>query len=271
MVMGLSGWMDGGEVSTGSIEYLVQKLGAWKCAQIEPGEFYIYNFPGTMDVATLFRPSTFISDGYIREYQEPQNVFYADEEHDLILFLGKEPNIHWERFAQDIFWFASQAGINTVYSIGSVSGLVPHTRAARISCTLSDARLKTALKQYGLRFNTYRGPASISTYMTWLARKRGVSLASFVAEIPAYVEGRNPKCIDSVVKLLCAIMEIHIDLDDLLELSDELERKLNELVQDRQELVELIKKLEQDYDNEIFDTEMGDLKTWLEQRGIRLD
>ena len=32
-----------------------------------------------------------------------------------------------------------------------------------------------------------------------------------------------------------------------------------------------IQKLEEDYDSDIFDTEMGDLKDWLEQQGIRLD
>jgi len=28
---------------------------------------------------------------------------------------------------------------------------------------------------------------------------------------------------------------------------------------------------EEDYDNEIFDSEMGELKNWLEQQGIRVD
>jgi hypothetical protein len=29
--------------------------------------------------------------------------------------------------------------------------------------------------------------------------------------------------------------------------------------------------MEEDYDNEMFDTQMGDLKEWLEKQGIRLD
>jgi proteasome assembly chaperone (PAC2) family protein len=271
MVVGLSGWMDGGEVSTGSIEYLVQKLGAWKCAKIDAASFYIYNFPGTMEVATLFRPFARVADGFVREFEPPENVFFADEANNLIFMLGKEPNLNWELYAECIFSFAAQADVGTIYFVGSVAGLVPHTRQARISCSVSDAKMKNSLRPYGVRFSNYRGPSSISTYLTWLARKKNVSMASFVAEIPAYVEGRNPRCIDSVVKLLCAILELHIDLDDLLELSDELERKLNDLVQERPDLLELIKKLEQDYDNEIFDTDMGDLKVWLEQKGIRLD
>jgi hypothetical protein len=42
-------------------------------------------------------------------------------------------------------------------------------------------------------------------------------------------------------------------------------------VQQQPELAGNIRKLEEDYDNEIFDSEMGELKSWLEQQGIRVD
>jgi hypothetical protein len=66
-------------------------------------------------------------------------------------------------------------------------------------------------------------------------------------------------------------MGVQIDLDDLRAISDEFEKKLNDIVQEQPELANNIQKLEEDYDNEIFDSEMGDLKTWLQQQGIRLD
>ena len=44
MVMGLSGWMDGGEVSTGTIDCLVTRVGGKAFAEIDPEGFYIYNF-----------------------------------------------------------------------------------------------------------------------------------------------------------------------------------------------------------------------------------
>jgi len=64
---------------------------------------------------------------------------------------------------------------------------------------------------------------------------------------------------------------LQIELDDLRDVSDEFERKLGEVVQEQPELVSNIHKLEEDYDNEIFNNEMGELKEWLEQKGIRLD
>src|SRR5258708_27767975 len=62
LVLALSGWMDGGDVSTGTVQRLVDLLGARPIAEINPEEFYIYNFPGSMEVATLFRPHIRIED-----------------------------------------------------------------------------------------------------------------------------------------------------------------------------------------------------------------
>ena len=41
LLMGFSGWMDGGDVSTGTVQCLVDKLGAEKLAEIDPNGFYI--------------------------------------------------------------------------------------------------------------------------------------------------------------------------------------------------------------------------------------
>jgi hypothetical protein len=57
----------------------------------------------------------------------------------------------------------------------------------------------------------------------------------------------------------------------LRQISDEYEKRLNEVVREQPELAENIIKLEENYDNDIFDHEMGDLKNWLEQKGVRLD
>ena len=56
LLLGFSGWMDGGGVSTGTVECLIDKLGARKFAEVRPEGFYIYSFPGPMEMTALFRP-----------------------------------------------------------------------------------------------------------------------------------------------------------------------------------------------------------------------
>jgi len=263
--------MDGGEVSTGTVKCLIETLGAQRFAEIGPEGFYIYSFPGPMEMTALFRPHTKIKDGLIKSYEIPVNSFFYSEENDLILFSGKEPNLQWEEYAECIFSLCEQFGVKMIYFIGSVAGLVPHTREPRLFCSVSDAGLKETFQHYGVKFTNYEGPASFITYLTANCNKRGLRMVSFVATIPAYVQGSNPKCIEAVTRRLVGMLELQIKLDDLRAVSDEFEKKLSDIVQEQPELESNIQKLEEDYDNEIFNSEMGDLKKWLEQQGIRVD
>jgi proteasome assembly chaperone (PAC2) family protein len=271
LLMGLSGWMDGGEVSTGSVKCLIDKLNADKFAEIDPNGFYIYSFPGSMELTALFRPHTKIRNGLINTYEPPKSAFYCSEKNNLILFLSKEPNLRWEEFAECIFSICTEFGVGMIYFIGSIAGLVPHTREPRLFCSVSTPELKETFKHYGVKFTNYEGPASIITYLTSSCSKKNLDMVSLVATTPAYVQGTNPKCIEGVTRRLIGMLDLQVDLGDLRNISDEFEKKLNDVVQEQPELESNIHKLEEDYDNEIFNNEMGALKTWLEQQGIRVD
>ena len=271
LLMGFTGWMDGGEVSTGTIKYLIDKLGAQKFAEINPEGFYIYNFPGSMEMTALFRPHTRIRNGLIKSFEVPSNEFFYSEQHNLILFYGKEPNLQWEEFADCIFSLCREFGVEIIYFIGSVAGLVPHTREPRFISSVSDMQLKEMLQQYGIKFTDYEGPASFITYLSIHCTECDLKMATLVATIPAYVQGNNPRCIESVIKRTAGILGLQVELDDIRAIGDEFEKKLSDAVEEQPELVANIRKLEEDYDNEVFNTEMGDLKSWLQQQGINLD
>ena len=271
LLMAFSGWMNGGKASTGTLEYLQKQLQAKDFAHIEPEGFYIYSFPGSMEVSSLFRPHTKVKNGLVENLQVPKNVFSCAENSGLIFFSGKEPHCNWEEYAECIFSICSRFGAKDIYFTGSVAGLVPHTREPRVYCSVSDKRLKDEMEQYGVRFSEYEGPASIVTYIMSKCSQKGLNMVSLVAEIPAYVQGRNAKCIERLARRLAGMLGLQLHLDELRASGEEFERKLNDIVKDNEELARSIEKLEADYDSEIFDSEMGELKSWLEQQGIRVD
>src|ERR1043165_1840007 len=79
LVLALTGWMDGGDVSTGTVRRLVDLLGARAFAEIDAEPFYIMNFPGSMEIAALFRPHIKIEEGQIVTLAMPSNVFFCHE------------------------------------------------------------------------------------------------------------------------------------------------------------------------------------------------
>jgi len=253
MLLGFSGWMDGGSVSTGTVKYLKDKLKA--------------NLPGTMEQVAQFRPYTKIKDGLLTDFQYPQNEFFYDEKNNLILFSGKEPNLRWDDYASCIFELGEKFDVKGMYFVGSVAGLTPHTREVRISCSVSSEKHKAQLKDYDIRFTNYEGPASITTLLTKLSRKKGVEMINFVAEIPIYVQTKNPKGIKAITKRLIKLLDIDIDLSDLSMMSNEFEKNINKLVAKQPELAEQIKKLEENYDKEFF-IQRGDFEEWLKRHGI---
>ncbi len=271
MVLALDGWMDGGEVSTGTLGWLIDQLGADEVATMQPDPFYLVNFPGSMEVTAMFRPHVNIDDGQIETYQEPTNTFYTSKEHNLVMFQGEEPNNAWQLYTDCVFHVAKTIGVESIYFIGSFGGTVPHTREPRLFATVSEKSIKPGLETLGIKFSNYEGPASVATHMLTRAKDAGLTMANLSAEIPAYIEGINAKSIEAVARKLAAILDLTLDFDKLRKTSDRWERKLTKAVGKKEELLEHIQKLEEDYDHEVFNTQMGDLKDFLKKQGVRVD
>lgn len=271
MILSFTGWMDGGDVSTGTVEQLALMLGAEPVASIASDIFYVYNVPGSMEIAALFRPHTAIEDGLVTEFIEPRNVFFASATQNVVLFEGKEPNMNWKAYADAIFDMAKRCNVTTILFPGSVASTVPHTRAPRFHSSVSDAMLKPWIEEHGMHFSNYEGPASFVTYLLVECRKRDISMATMVAEIPAYVQGRNPKAIEATCRKIAALLQLQMDLDTLRAASEEFERRLDGVVRDREDLGELIRRIEQEYDRETLNSQEAELKEWFEKQDIWLD
>jgi len=271
MVLGLTGWMDGGHVSTGTVQTFVEKLDARPLGEIDPRDFYLSSFPGSMELAAMFRPHVKIEDGVLTEFDPPTNRFHYSERDRLVLFAGAEPQLNWTDFADCIFAVARRFGVREMIFVGSVAGLVPHTRRPRVHGSVSEPNLRPMLEEHRIRPSVYEGPGSFATYLTRRAPGEGVGMINLVTEIPAYIEGRNDRCIETAVRQVGRILDLHVDCHELRKLGDMLEERINESVSGHEELAERIRALEAEYDSDVFDTQMGDLKEWLEDRGIRLD
>ncbi len=253
MLLAFTGWMDGGEVSTGTVKHLLSHLRPQPIATIDPEQFYIVNFPGSMELAALFRPYVRYEAGVIAEFERPANTFYCDASRNLVLFLGREPNLCWETFADCIFSLASQIGVTRIFFVGSFGGSVPHTREPRLYASVSRPELKSSLARYGLQWTDYDGPASFATLLLWRAGKLGIDMTSIAAEIPSYLQGPNPLCIESVTRRLVSILGLPVDMAAMRLASDEWQAQVTQLVANEADLAEKIHTMEEEYDGQLLD------------------
>ena len=255
LLLALTGWMDGGLVSTGTVKQFMDGRDVHQVARIDPDDFTIYNFPGSMEVAALFRPHVRMLRGVIRKFELPDSEFFCDVSANMLFFIGREPNLKWQRYADCIFAVAEKVGVKRILFMGSFGGAVPHTREPRLFGTVSESRLKPMLKQHRLRPSDYEGPASFATMLISQSPKHGMEMLSISAEIPGYLQGINPLSIEAVTRRLSHIVNLPVNLDKLRETSNEWEVQVTEAVEKDAELAETVRKLEEQYDNDLIKSE----------------
>jgi proteasome assembly chaperone (PAC2) family protein len=251
MLLALTGWMDGGEVSTGTVKRLMASRNLKTVATIDPDPFYIFNFPGSMEISALFRPEVRYFDGIVERFDMPSNIFHCDEQSNLVFFLGKEPNLRWQGFADCIFEVANAANVKQILFMGSFGGTVPHTREPRMFASVSHERLKPILEQNGCKFSDYEGPSGFATLLLAQCAKHGIDMMSIVAEIPGYLQGMNPLSIEAVTRRLCRILNLQVDFNAMRKESNEWELQVTQAVEKDEELAATVRKMEEQYDNEL--------------------
>jgi proteasome assembly chaperone (PAC2) family protein len=249
IVIGLNGWLNAGEVSTGSIDYLRRRVGARKFAFITPRDFYIYQVPSSNPELTM-RPKTRISEGLVRELERPRNELFfweSETEHDLILFNGFEPNLNWPEYCQIIIDLARQFQVPRIYCLGGFFDHVPHTRETKIHVTVSHPPMKSEFNTFGY-FGDYTGPCSFTTMLIVMCREQGIEVAGISARAPIYIHDLNSKACYDLLKNVLPRMALPIDLSDLRQAGEELMETMDKAFSENPTALEQLQKMEEQYD-----------------------
>ncbi|MCW5850364.1 MAG: PAC2 family protein [Anaerolineae bacterium] len=238
MIAGWRHWADAGSVSSELPQYLIDQTGARQIGRLRSDGFYLFQIPGTHH---FLRPEITLVDGYRQELRYPRNeVFYTgDDQRGLVLFLGDEPHMNAERYAEAFFELVKTLGVRRVVGLGGVYGAVPFERERNISCAYSLPAMKDELARYAVRFSNYQGGVSLGSYLTDQAEKAGVEYFSMYAFVPMYdlsqlsqrlqtvsVEEDYKAWLD-VMRRLNAMLSLGIDLTDLEHKSDQLIAEMN--------------------------------------------
>ncbi len=252
LICGINGWVDGGEAATGATQYLIKKLKAKKFAEMPLDRYHVFQVPGQLSL----RPQIKIADGLLKQHVFPRNEFFywvnPHSAHDLILYLGTEPNTNWEEYAENILNLAADYSASRIYVLGGVLDKTPHTKEAGVFCACTSKELRQEMLKYAMQSSNYEGPGSFSITMLHLSQKRKLPMVSIIARSTYYPEfnvviPRNPKAIKAVVLRLNSLLHLNLDLSDLDREADELEVKLNFMASHNQEFQAYIEELEKEY------------------------
>ena len=241
LIIGFEGWPNAAEVSSFTLQYLVDHLKSKQFASIPIENFY--------QLSTL-RPTATIKEGRLLELKFPKNHFYYAKNRgskDIILFHGTEPHLQWSKFVDLILALAERLNVSQIFTIGGTYDYVPHTYPPVISALFNHEDLREKVIQSGLGLTEYSGPISIHTYILEAAKKKGLKAIGLWGHAPQYLQAKNIKVVCSVLHYLIALTEIEMDLSELERTSDYFDQQVNHLVEEDPKLQEVIKKLEEIY------------------------
>jgi proteasome assembly chaperone (PAC2) family protein len=241
LIIGFEGWPNAGEVSSFALQHLVDSLRAKRFASIPTENFY--------QISSL-RPMASIKEGRLIELKSPGNHFCyvkAPLSNDLILFLGVEPHLRWDRFAHLLLDLAERFNVAQIFTIGGTYDYIPHTYPPMVSALFNHEDLREKVIRVGLGLTEYSGPISIHTFILEAAKKRDLKAVSLWGHVPQYLQTKNIKVVCSVLKRLMDLTDIEVDLSELEKAGEYFDQQVNHLVEEDPKLQEVINKLEEVY------------------------
>jgi predicted ATP-grasp superfamily ATP-dependent carboligase len=187
MMAGWRQWADGGDVSSGLPQYLVDTLRARKIGEIKPQGFYLFQTPVSQ---FLFRPVVKFEEGYRKSLRKPSNDIYywsnEDNSKGLVIFIGDEPHLNADDYIDAFLDAVIQLKVKRVVGLGGVYAAVPFDKDRSFSCSYSMPHLKNELADYAVNFSNYEGGVSLGSYINDRAEQLKVEYFTLYAFVPMY-------------------------------------------------------------------------------------
>ena len=238
------GWADAQEGASRAVRYLIRRLPATKFAELDPEEFYDF---------TLTRPRAYNNKEGQRILRWPSNEFFywksPDGTHDLVLFLGTEPNLKWRTYTESLLTVMKTFGLQQVISLGSLLDALPHTRDTTLSGGANKEELQAKLQGLQIRGSNYQGPVGITSAFMDACTKAGFDYLSIWGHAPHYVQrSPNYKVTKALIGHINQVIGIGVPLEDLERRGKAFEEEVTKAISSSVEISTYVKRLERQYD-----------------------
>ena len=206
---------DAGQLSPKVADYLNKKINSRSFCEIEPTDFFsLAGVTIEKDIA-----------------QFPEAKFYCGQRNDLLIFKGSEPAFERYKFLNGICDLAQQrCKIKHLYTISGTISSIAHTERRKIWAVFNQQDFQNQLREAGLQNMTWEGKPAISSFLLWVAQRKGLAGVSLWTEIPFYLAaGEDFQAIKLTLSLLDNRFNLELDFKELDEQINEQNTKIEQL------------------------------------------
>lgn len=250
LIAAFEGWNDAANAASDALRALLRMAGATPVRELDAEAYFDFQ---------AARPRVEIVNGVVRAVRWPATTISVGRlgEHDVVLALGVEPNLHWPAFCREILGAAGERAVGLAVMLGALLGDTPHTRPVIVAGTASDARTAARLD---LARSRYEGPTGIIGVLADEARREGLSAVSLWAPVPHYVASPpNPKAVLALLERVRTLLDVPLDLANLSIAARAWQEQIDAVAGSDDDLVRYVRNLEERYDSGGGDDDDGGL------------
>lgn len=238
MIVGLEGWGNALEVSSGMASYMIRQLNARAFGKINSDLFYRY------DEA---RPIVDILEGRLKGVVCPGGTLYAapseSNRRDPVILKAKEPHIRWSYFTEEMLALCKRMGVRTIVTLGSMYDSVLHSDLVISGIAWSEEAL-AGLKERGILPINYQGPSAIHSIIQQEGQRQGIECISLWCHCPYYLQGTTHYgLLAALGSLLSSIGSFQLDTSQLEASWKELNSQIEALIEQNPELQGMVDEL----------------------------
>lgn len=241
LVFSLDGFLDAGNASRIAIQHLLSQDQGRVVASFDLDAFYDYR---------ARRPGMTFAEHRYQDYDAPRLVVRLCKDslgEPFLLMSGPEPDTHWEAFARAVREVVERLNVRLTVSMGAVPMAVPHTRPVMVTNHATDSDL---LVQENIWKGEIRIPASAMSMLELRLGEWGHDAMGFVAHVPHYVANLDyPAASVRLIESVEVVTGLQWELDTLQVLSNSAGNEIASQIADSEEVREVVKGLEQQYDS----------------------
>lgn len=231
----------------------------------------------TFDVDLLFdyrarRPPMMFVEDHWTSYDAPRldvRLLTDADGTGFLLLSGPEPDVMWERFAAAVEQLVARLGVRLSIGTNAIPMAVPHTRPVGVTAHGSRQELLAGHVPW---VGTVQVPGSASALLEFRLAAAGHDALGFAVHVPHYLaQAAYPAAAETLLRAVGDAAGLRFDVDALTKAAEEAATTVTALVEQSEELAELVRGLEAQYDAFIDSRESSAALPSAEEIGAELE
>jgi len=240
VIAAFAGWNDAADSATTAVKLLIEQWKPIKLAEIDAEEFFDF---------TETRPTIRLVEGQ-RSIIWPTNQFlYYNApglDHDVILYIGVEPQLKWKKFTESFLEVCKQFSVSEALLLGALLADIPHSVAVPMTGFSSYVDLAERLGEMDVSGSRYEGPTGMVGVLYDACLHANIPTASLWAAVPHYLAATpNIKVTAALLTYVNTFLSLSLDLNDIQADAVRFEEQITALVARDPEASAYVRKLEE--------------------------